>query len=76
MSDVAQPYPMVYTRTAGAETYVIALNPSAKRVETTIRHLGKAERAMLSGKAAYKSGAANDKIQLGPESAAVYRIKL
>lgn len=76
VSDVAQPYPMVYTRTAGAETYVIALNPSAKRVETTIRHLGKAERAMLSGKATYKSGADNDKIQLGPESAAVYRIKL
>lgn len=75
VSDVNQPYPMVYTRTSGDETYVVALNPSAKKVSANIAHLGNAEAKMITGKASYKSGRSTDTVKLNGVSAAVFRIK-
>lgn len=75
VSDVNQPYPMVYTRTSGSETYVVALNPSAKKVSATIAHLGNAEAKMVTGKASYKAGGTADTVRLNGVSAAVFRIR-
>jgi maltose alpha-D-glucosyltransferase/alpha-amylase len=50
LSDVSQPYPMVYQRTLGNETYVIALNPSGNKVSAPL-HLSGAEPVLTGGKA-------------------------
>ena len=50
LSDVSQPYPMVYQRTLGNETYVIALNPSGNKVSAPL-HLSGAEPVLTAGKA-------------------------
>ena len=70
LSDVSQPYPMVYQRTLGNETYVIALNPSGKNVSASLS-IGSAQPVMLSGKASLNK----NKISLHAFTAAIYKTK-
>ena len=75
VSDVNKPYPMIYKRSYGNETYVVALNPAARKVSADISHIGKGKALMISGKADYKAGKATDTVSLGATSAAIFRIK-
>lgn len=78
LSDVKQPYPMVYQRTQGNQVCVVAVNPSGKAVKAVIPHVGaaktKAQVLISTGKAGYKTGK-SDVVTLGPVSAAVFEIK-
>lgn len=72
-------YPMVYTRSDGKDTYLIALNPTAaaKKVElpwTSIAGKGEIAPTLLSGKAAYKISKKGDTIQMGPVSALIVKL--
>ena len=71
-----QPYPLVYKRSLGNETYVVAINPSAKSVAASYGTLGlgKAETASMSGRGKYKPGKKQDIVSLGGFSAAVFKM--
>ncbi len=81
ISDTDQPYPMVYTRTAGKERYVIAINPSAKKVSaefTSLKANGAEVVISANDKVTYKCAKGRntmDKVTLAPVSAAVIRLK-
>ena len=70
LSDVSRPYPMIYQRSFGSETYIIALNPSGQKVSATLS-IGPAQPVMLSGKASLNK----DKISLHAFTAAIYKTK-
>lgn len=70
LSDVSQPYPMIYQRSFGSETYIIALNPSARKVSATLS-IGQAQPVMVSGKASLNK----NKISLNAFTAAIYKTK-
>ncbi len=78
LSDVAQPYPLVYMRHKGNEKYVIAINPTNKSVEAKIVSQS-AHRAIYSfgttETSSYKTGNGVDTIQLPPVSAAVFKLE-
>lgn len=76
LSDTAKPYPMVYKRSNGSETYIIALNPSAKRVSATIasQTSAKPKPVVVSGKAKFSVAGNTNRIDLGPCSAAIFRV--
>ncbi len=78
ISDLKQPYPMVYQRTQGDQICVVALNPSGKAVKAVLPHVGtakaKAKALISTGKASLKTGK-NDVVTLGAVSAAVFEIK-
>ena len=72
-----QPYPMVYKRSDGKETYLIALNPTSSARKVVIPAC--ADRKVLStvlssGKASYKAGSKGDVISMGPVSALVVKL--
>ena len=77
VSDLKQPYPMVYQRTQGNQVCIVALNPSGKAVKAVLPHVGadksKAKALITTGKAGYKAGK-SDVVTLGPVSAAVFEI--
>ncbi len=77
VSDVNHPYPMVYKRTSGAETYLVALNPSAGSVKASIAPQGVSKPVLVSasGKGSYSSGKLNDEIKMSAFSALIYHIK-
>lgn len=78
MNDLNHPYPFVYKRTAGDETYIIALNPSGQKVKCEIATFGGAKivkPVFESGIATYKSGKTKDLIQLNAVSAAIFKVK-
>ena len=76
VSDVEQPYPMVYARELNGEKYLVALNPSKRSVTTRFASEGdKAETvygAASSAKYASKRGVATLKMQ--PVSAVILKI--
>ncbi|MBP5389883.1 MAG: alpha-amylase [Bacteroidales bacterium] len=76
VSDPDQPYPMVYKRFAGDELYLIALNPSGKKVSAEFPTLGRsrAEAFTTVGKTTFKAGKTTDRITLNPVSAVIYRM--
>ena len=78
LSDVSQPYPLVYMRHKGNERYVIAINPTNKSVEAKIASQS-AHRASYSfgttETSSYKTGNGVDTIQLPPVSAAVFKLE-
>jgi maltose alpha-D-glucosyltransferase / alpha-amylase len=77
LSDLNQPYPMVYMRTDGNEKYIVALNPSDKKVEAKISALGANRVNYVFGtteKCSYKSDKSLDIIKLPPVSAAIFEI--
>ena len=69
LSDASQPYPMVYERNCDGEKYIIALNPSNKKVTAAIN--GDFEPVLISGKASVKKG----KLSLNAFTAAIYKMK-
>lgn len=74
-----QPYPMVYKRSSDNEDYIVAINPSGKRVKTTIANQGanSATVVLQTGKGTYtigKKGAA-DAISLNPASAMIVKLE-
>ncbi len=78
VSSVDQPYPMVYKRTDGKETYLVALNPGKAGVTAKIAHQnGKVAQIMVgsSKKNSYKFGKDTDTIKMDGVSALVYKIQ-
>ena len=77
----AQPYPMVYTRTDGSDTFLVALNPTGAKKTVTIPSqtsfkAGKSlTPVMMSGKGAYKVTAKGDVVVLQPTSALIVKVK-
>ena len=68
LSDTVQAYPMVYSRSDGAKTYIVALNPSGKAVSCRLPLTVKKSRtAVFTGKSKLKG----NRIAMGPVSAAV-----
>jgi maltose alpha-D-glucosyltransferase/alpha-amylase len=75
LSDANKPYPMVYSRTDGTDTYVVALNPGEKAVSASVPALGgHAKIVSLSGKAKYSNGKKTDLIKMNGMSAVVFKI--
>ena len=72
---------MVYTRTDGKETYLIALNPTGiKRTVTipsqTVEKSGKRlEPVLMAGKAAYKVTSKGDVLTMQPTSVMIVKVK-
>jgi len=78
ISEVNKPYPMVYKRSAGGETYIVALNPSGKAVAASFPTLGgKAVELVMGDKkqGKYRQGKTTDKIELKGVSALIFKLK-
>lgn len=77
INGLENPYPMVYERVSGDERCVIVLNPTSKKVTTTIASQGVAP-SVIGGsftKQSYKVDAkkAVDTVTLSPVSAVIYK---
>ncbi|MDI9551755.1 MAG: alpha-amylase [Bacteroidales bacterium] len=79
VSNPNNPYPMIYERSNETEVWVIAINPSAKKVVGEIPSYGvqpTAEFGCYDAKVCnYKVGNLNDKVTVAPVSAVVYKVK-
>lgn len=75
-----KPYPMVYLRSDGVRTYLVALNPTSSQQSVNIApqsgmNPGTVIAPVLSsGKTKYKTGKAHDTITMGPVSAMIVKI--
>jgi glycosidase len=77
ISDVNKPYPLVYIRYTKGEKYVIAINPSDKKVKAELSDMYTKQAKYIFGtteKASYKIGKDADEITLPAVSAAIYKI--
>ncbi len=77
LNDSNQSYPMIYSRYSGSEKYIVAVNPTDKKVNTSIPTLNASKVIYVfgtSGKSAYKSGKTLDVITLLPLSSAIFKI--
>lgn len=75
-----KPYPMVYKRSDGESTYLVALNPTDQRRDVAIEHCSEASgktltAALSTGKVSYKAGKNTDSISMGPVSVLILKIK-
>ena len=82
----AQPYPMVFLRSNGKDTYLIALNPTGERKTLTLsseisdyKCVTKGAKGLVApakslGKATYKSSGKGDVLTLGATSALIVRL--
>ena len=69
------PYPMVYLRTDGCETYLIALNPTAKKQDITLDKRSDSSTVVRSfGKASYKPARKGDRLSMAPVSALIVKL--
>lgn len=68
LSDVSQPYPMVYQRSYGGETWIVALNPSGRKVSAFLS-LSQTKPVIVSGKASI----GKNKINLNAYTAAIFK---
>lgn len=76
LSDVNQPYPMIYKRSDGKQTFIVVLNPSGKKVTAVIPAQGQVELVIGEKKSGtYKSGKAQDKITVNGITAQIYQMK-
>jgi len=79
VSNPNNPYPMVYERSNGNETWLIAINPSGKKVIGEIPSYGiqpSAEFGSFDARnCSYKVGQTIDKLTLAPVSAVIYKVK-
>ncbi len=78
LSDENQPYPMVYLRTSGNEKYIIAINPTGKKVEARIPSQHAKETAYAYGtdkKCHYIPGKTDDTIKMPAVSAAIFKVE-
>lgn len=73
-----KPYPMVYLRSCGDETFLVALNPTGSEKYVKISHrasfTGRAKDIISEGKASFKASAEGDRIILGPASLLIVRL--
>ncbi len=73
--DEAHPYPMVYLRSDGSQTYLVAVNPTSKKQTVTLsRRSDNPETVLSSGKAQYRPSAKGDRLSLWPVSAVVIKL--
>ena len=73
--DESRPYPMLFLRTDGLDTYLIALNPTSKKQKATLDLSSQAPSTVLnSGKFSCKTGRKGLQINMGPVSAAVVKL--
>ena len=70
ISSLSQPYPMVYKRTLGKQTIVVALNPSGKTVKANVG-IKSATKLLSTGRATIKKGT----VTLGSCSAVVAEVE-
>lgn len=79
VGNTEQPYPMVYRRSADYEDYVIAINPSGKKVKATINAQGASRSSIVysTGKGTYRiqPKGKGDIITLDPCSAIIVKIE-
>lgn len=77
VSDINQPYPMVYKRTDGQKTFIVALNPSGRTVKATIAKQGSSAQMVIGDKAKgkYKSGKTTDQIEMKAASSFIFEVK-
>ncbi len=78
LSDVNKPYPMVYNRSAGGESFCIILNPTDKNLTVDIPTLKNNKASLVLGKAKggyYKIGSPYDRINIGAVSALVFKME-
>ena len=78
ISDVQKPYPLVYLREAGDERYCIAINPSGKKASAEFPTLNSKIRKMIIGdkkQAKYKDSSTNDRIEMAPVSAVIFKLE-
>lgn len=78
ISSTEQPYPMIYKRTDKTDTFIIALNPSAKTVSASFpAQKGKIVEQIVGDKKQgnYKSGSKTNKIKLKGISALIFKLK-
>lgn len=80
LSDPDQPYPMVYMREKDGERYIVALNPSSKRVSSTfgleaMRVFEVCTTAEGSAKFTIAPAKKRNTVKLQPMSGVVYRVE-
>jgi len=78
LSSVSQPYPLVFLRESKTESYVVAINPSAKKVVCNIPCQKDGRNAFpvsVVGKGIYKITSQSDRITLGAISSMVFKLK-
>lgn len=77
VSSLDAPYPMIYERTSGDEVWVVALNPTAKKVTGEIPTYSADPEPVFGSydSVKYRSGKEVDKITLSPVSAAVFKVR-
>ncbi|MDP4223645.1 MAG: alpha-amylase family glycosyl hydrolase [Bacteroidota bacterium] len=78
VSDVNKPYPMVYIRRNGNEKYIIAINPSDKKVDAEFSTLNLNRVAYTLGttsKCSYKAGKSVDTIKMPAVSAVIFKFE-
>lgn len=78
--DPAHPYPLLYTRSDGDETYLVALNPTGRKVTVNMDKIndlkkGNLEPVMMAGKGSYKFGKKNDVLTLEATTAMILKIR-
>ena len=69
--DPEHPYPMVYTRSDGVNTWLVALNPTGKKQTLKLKDIKKADPELSYGKATLKCG----KLTMGPTSVFIAPIR-
>ncbi len=77
VSDVDQPYPMVYKRTDGKQTIIVALNPSGRKVTATIPKQNGKVTTLVGDKnlGRYRAGKDSDRIDMNAVSAMIFEVK-
>ena len=79
VSDPEKPYPLVYMRWKNNDRYIIAINPSGRKVEAVFSSTGAAKAVLTAGnnpKSSYKPGKkGTDTILMPPVSAAVFKLE-
>ncbi|MCQ2183931.1 MAG: hypothetical protein MJY62_00785, partial [Bacteroidales bacterium] len=70
-------YPMVYRRYCDNENYLVALNPTAKTIKTSIPHqdCGNIQIVMSEGNVNYKAGKARDTLTMSGTSVIIIKLK-
>lgn len=77
VSDVNQPYPMVYLRSSGDDRYLVVLNPSEQPRDVSVAALKVKTAKLVAGdniQGSYKPGDQSDAIHAGAISAQVYKL--
>jgi maltose alpha-D-glucosyltransferase/alpha-amylase len=78
LTDTSKSYPMIYLRTDSKNKYLIAINPSDKKIESSIASQNAVNIENIfsaTDKCSYTKGKLVDKIVMPPTSAAIFKIE-